>query len=205
MLGIIENLELIEPHQAFSILKNCLSIPKLIYLLRIAPCFKCKKELEVFDTAIKTNMEKICNVNVSFKENWSQAFLPIRYAGLGLRSTADLSLPCFLSSSHACKDLVNRLLPSLNLEIPYEDVNDAIDDWCKHHDSSPLEKGTQAAWDDLARRDTLNSLLNTNNPWNHCWLIAAQESHTAAWSEAFPIASVGNLLSPDELRIAIAL
>jgi len=39
MLGnIIENLELIEPHQAFFILKNCLSIPKLIYLLRSAPC-----------------------------------------------------------------------------------------------------------------------------------------------------------------------
>jgi len=76
----------------------------------------------------------------------------------------------------------------------------------KHHDSSPPEKGIQAAWDDLACRDTLNSLLNTNNPWNHCQLLAAQESHTAAWLEAFPIASVGNLLSPDELRfIAIAL
>ena len=53
-------------------------------------------------------------------------------------------------------------------------------------------------------RDTLKSLLNTNNPWNHCRLLAAQESHTAAWSKAFPIASVGNLLSPDEFRIAIA-
>jgi len=40
---------------------------------------------------------------------------------------------------------------------------------------------------------------------NHCRLLTAQNSHTAAWSEAFPIASVGNLLSPDELRIAIAL
>ena len=149
-------------------------------------------------------MEKICNVSFG-KENWSQASLPITHAGLGLRSTVGLSLPCFLSSSHACKGFVNRLLPSLNLGIAYGDVNDAIDDWSKHHDSSPLEKGTQAAWDDLACRDTLNSLLNTNNPWNHCRLIAAQESHTAAWSEAYPIASVGSLLSPDELRIAIAL
>ena len=48
--------------------------------------------------------------------------------------------------------------------------------------STTLEKGTQAAWDDLACRDTLNSLLNTNNPWNHCRLLAAQESHTAARS-----------------------
>jgi len=95
------------------------------------------------------------------------------------------------------------LLPSL--EIPYGYVNDAIDDWSEHHDSSPLEKGIQAAWDDLACRDTLNSLLNTNNDWNHCRLLAAQESHTAVWSEVFPIASVGNLISPDELHIAIAL
>ena len=88
---------------------------------------------------------------------------------------------------------------------PDGDMNDAIDDWSKHQDSSPLEKVIQAAWDDLACRDTLNSLLNTNNPWNYCRLLAAQESHTAAWSEALPITSVGNLLSPDELRIAIAL
>jgi len=32
-----------------------------------------------------------------------------------------------------------------------------------------------------------------------------QKSHTAAWLEAFPFASIGNLLSHDELRIAIAL
>jgi len=71
---------------------------------------------------------------VSFgEENWSQASLPIRHVGLGLRSATDLSLP----SSHACKGLVNGLLPSLNLEIPYGDVNDAADDWSEHHDSSP--------------------------------------------------------------------
>jgi len=36
----------------------------------------------------------------------------------------------------------------------------------------------------------------------HC----TEEPHdTAAWSEAFPIAGVGNLLSPDEFQIAIAL
>jgi len=157
----------------------------------------------MFDTAIKTNMGTYAMCLL--EKNWSQASLSIRHAGLGLRSTVDLPLPCFLSSSHACKGLVNRLLPFLNLEIHYGDVNDATDNWYKQRDSSPLEKGIQAAWDDLACRDTLNSLLSTTNPWNHCRLLAAQESHTAAWLEAFPIASVGNLLSPDEFRIAIAL
>jgi len=55
---ISENLELIEPHQAFFILKHCLTIPKLTYLLRSAPWFKCEEELEEFDTAIRINMEK---------------------------------------------------------------------------------------------------------------------------------------------------
>jgi len=34
-------------------------------------------------------------------------------AGIGLHSTAHLSLPCFLSSSHACMGLVNRQFPLL--------------------------------------------------------------------------------------------
>ena len=196
--SITENLELIEPHQAFFILKNCLSIPKLTYLLRSAPCFKC---LETFDTTIKINTEKICNVTFG-KDSWSQASLPIRHGELRLRSAADLSLPCFLSSSFACQGLVNRLL--LSLKSLNGEVISATDAWSALHDLSPLRKEIQSAWDYLACRDSLTALLNTSSPWNHCRLLTAQKSHTVAWSEAFPIASVGNLLSPDELRIAIA-
>ena len=123
--------------------------------------------------------------------------------GLGLRSAADLSLPCFLSSSFACQGLVNRLLPSLTL--PHGEVINAADAWSALHDSSPWQKETQSAWDDIACRDSLAALLDTPNPWNHCQLFTAEKSHTAAWAEAFPIASVGNLLSTDELRIANTL
>jgi len=94
------------------------------------------------------------------------------------------------------------LLPSLTLR--HGEVINATDAWSALHDSSPRQKETQSAWDDLACRDTLAALLDTPSPWNHCRLLTAQKSHTAAWSEVFPIASVGNLLSPDELRIAIA-
>ena len=73
--NIIENLELIEPHLAFFILKNCLSIPKFKYLLRSAPCFKYKEELEVFDKAIKTNIEKICNVFLEKKTGHKHPYI----------------------------------------------------------------------------------------------------------------------------------
>jgi len=200
--SVTENLELIEPHQAFFILKNCLSLPKLTYLLRSAPCFKCKEELEAFVTAIKINTEKISSVTLG-KDSWSQASLPIRHGDLGLLYAADLSLPCFLSSSFACQGLVNRLLPSLTL--PHGKVINATDAWSVHHDSPLRLKETQSGWDDLACRDSLAALLDNPSPWNHCQLLTTQKSHTASWSEAFPTAGARNLLSPDQLQIAIAL
>jgi len=57
----------------------------------------------------------------------------------------------------------------------------------------------QSACDDFAYRDSLTALLYTPRPWNSSELLTAQKNHTAAWSEAFPIASIRNLLSPDEL------
>ena len=147
-------------------------------------------------------MEKISNVTFG-KDSWSQASLPIRQGGLGLRSAADLSLPYFLSLFFACQGLINRLLPSFTL--PHGEVINATDTWFTLHDSSPRQKETQSAWDGLACRDSLAALLDTSSPWNHCRLLTAKKSHTAAWSEAFPIASIGNLVSPDELQITIAL
>jgi len=55
----------------------------------------------------------------------------------------------------------------------------------------------ESAWDEIGCRDSLNTLLNTRSPWDYCWLLAAQDSYTAAWSEAFPVANVGHLLSRD--------
>ena len=112
--NIIENLELIEPQQAFYMLKNCLSIHKLIYLLRSAPCFKCREELEPGGVWHSHKNQHGINMQcVLWKENWSLTSLPIRHAGLGLCSAADLSLPCFLSSSHACRALSTVYFPLL--------------------------------------------------------------------------------------------
>ena len=42
-------LQLIENHQAFVLLKNCFSLPKLQYVLRTSPAYKQEAELEAFD------------------------------------------------------------------------------------------------------------------------------------------------------------
>ena len=154
--SITENLELIELHQAVFILKNCFSIPKLTYLLHSAPCFKCKEELEAFDTAIRIKTKKICDVTFG-KDSWSQAFLLIWHGGLGLRSAPDLSLPCFLLSSFACQGLVNRLLPSLTLR--QGEVINTTDAWSAlmihSHDK---RKHNQLGMTSLAKMHSLRCL-----------------------------------------------
>jgi len=196
---ITENLELTEPHQAF--LKKKLPLnPQLTYLLRSAPCFKCKEELEAFDTAIRINTEKITNVKCDF---WKRQLVTSIFAKSTWKPWPPFSRRPVSTMFPTCQGLVNRLLPFLTL--PHWEVIKATDAWSALHYSSPWQKETQSAWDDLACRDSLAALLDTPSPWNHCRLLTAQESHTATWSEAFPIASVRNLLSPDELRIAIAL
>ena len=163
----------------------------------------CNEEEEAFDSAIKTNIEKYAMWLE--KESWTQASISIRGGSLGLRSSTDRFLPCFLSSSYACTGLVNSLLRSFNMEQPYCEVHNATDARSEHQYSSQLHKEIKSVWDDLACRDSLNALLNARSPWDKCRLLAALESHTTCWSEAFPIANVGNLISADELRITIAL
>ena len=129
----------------------------------------------MFDTAIKTKMEKICNMSFG-KENWSQAFLPIGHPGLAAECRPVSAM--FLVIASCLQE--PRQLPThcLNPKLPHGDVNDVFVAWSEHHDSSPLQKGRQAAWDNLTCRDPHNTLLNTKSPWNYCWLLAAQKRAT---------------------------
>ena len=45
-------LKVLNPHQAFVLLKNAFSIPKLQYVLRASPAYLCREELRIFDRAI---------------------------------------------------------------------------------------------------------------------------------------------------------
>jgi len=38
--------------------------------------------------------------------------------------------------------------------------------------------------------EALNALHKSPSPWNKCPVLAAQKSHTVAWSKAFPVANV---------------
>jgi len=71
------------------------------------------------------------------------------------------------------------------------EVSDAIVFWSSQHQSLP--KGADVGA--LRCRDTLNTLLSTSDTWKKVRLHAAQESCTAALSEACPMSFVMQLPS----------
>ncbi|XP_063617938.1 uncharacterized protein LOC134790882 [Cydia splendana] len=99
----------ISPHFALCIIKFCLFVPKLMYVLRCCPFTKFLNLLTPLDDLIKTNLESILNLQFS-EESWTQASLPIRHGGLGIRKISSVSTPAFLSSVHSSATLIGKIL-----------------------------------------------------------------------------------------------
>ena len=92
-----ERLRLLHSHDDLCLLKNALALPKVLYVLRTAPCFD-SPILPELDSLQKSLLEDICNVHLS-DEAWAQASLPVRAGGLGIRRFTKLATPAFLASA----------------------------------------------------------------------------------------------------------
>jgi len=97
-------------HDALFLLKDCFSIPKLLYSLRCASCFK-SKILSEYDDVMQLTFKVVLNVDLS-DTIWKQVTLPVSSGGLGVRLSIDLALPAFLSSGNSSLELTLLLLPS---------------------------------------------------------------------------------------------
>jgi len=90
------------------------SAPRLNYLLRSAPVYLEEDILANLDSTIRATAEKVTNVMLDDRA-WTQASLPVRLGGLGLRSAQSIALPCYISSLTKSQELVRSILsPTAN-------------------------------------------------------------------------------------------
>jgi hypothetical protein len=73
---------------AYTLIKNCLFIPKFIFLLRTTPFWKFSNYVNSIDSSLKSSLEKILNLRLTDLQ-WCQSTLPIRFGGLGIRRISD--------------------------------------------------------------------------------------------------------------------
>ena len=98
-------------------LKNCFSLPKLLYFLRTSTCFNHPALLEKYDKTMRDGLSKVCNVN-SDDISSTQLALPAEMGGLGVSSASLLALPAFLTSAFGASDFLTMIFSET-----FEDVS----------------------------------------------------------------------------------
>ena len=102
-------LEYIDANPVFLLLRNCLSMPRLNFKLRISPCYRLHTELKQFDETLRQAASTVCNVNFD-NTGWQQSALPVAQLGVGLSSAISVPLPAYVSSLCATRQLVGHIL-----------------------------------------------------------------------------------------------
>ena len=78
-------------HDALLLIKHSIPLPKLLHCLRTAPCF-LSPVFQEYDSHLEAIVSEITNIHFPNESpSWSQATLPVRSGGLGIRIASTFS------------------------------------------------------------------------------------------------------------------
>ena len=203
---LVKRLALIPSHAALFLLKNALAIPKLLYLLRTAPCF-CSSELLAYDESLRVSLSSLLNIDLT-NTSWTQACLPVRWGGVGVRSALQLAPSAFLASAAGAADLLSVLLPPAILMNPDPAFSEALNAWSLqggYLSPSGSDVGVQRKWDEPVCQQVALQLRIGADERSVARLLATCTLGSGAWLNAIPSAALGLSLDDNSLRVAVGL
>ena len=113
-----ERLKLLSAHDSLILLRNCFALPKLLYLLRTAPCI-CSDVLLSYDDCLLELLSSVTNTILDRHGSaWVQATLRVKIGGLGIRSAVSVAPSAFMASSLSIAELVEDILPLCTNALP---------------------------------------------------------------------------------------
>ena len=205
--SMIGRLALLPAHTALFLLRNVFAIPKLLYILRTAPCCD-SMELLGYDEMIRTSLAAILNINLSTSA-WTQACLPPRWGGIGVRSAHQLAPSAFLASAAGVTGLLSLLLQSDITSLPDPAVVRSEAAWRSLGGVvSPgvEETRVQRRWDDAICSISASRLMEQAiDDTARARLHASRAQSSGAWLNAVPSAALGLNLDDSALRVAVGL
>ena len=204
-----ERLPLLSTHDAYLLLRHSSALPKLLYCLRTAPCF-LSPQLQQYDAVLKTIMCNTFNIYLSSDHSvWTQAVLPIRHGGLGIRSVVQLAPSAYLASAAASSTLVDQILPPQFSDTDLPSFQEALALWSNRCNQSPPEGITsyhQKSWDIPTIPAMKENLLNSaTNESSKSRLLAAFSEESGIWLNALPLSSLGLRMDDSTFQIAVSL
>ena len=206
-LGLMaERLAVLPAHAALHLLRHAFAIPKLLYVLRTAPCCD-SPELLRYDCTLRASLSSLLNVEMS-DSSWSQSCLPIRWGGIGIRSAHRLAPSAFLASAASASELLTLLLPSQVLSVPDPAVIRAQTVWTSQGGAC-IPVGSAASvqrnWDEEVSRVAALRLREGVDETSLARLQASCAPHSGIWLNAIPSAALGLNLDNNMIRVAVGL
>ena len=97
-----------DPHSEFVLLRSCLSLPKVMFLLRALDTTDHQDLLKSFDSITRGALSRILGSPVT-DDQWTQAKLPVAMGGLGLRAAEDHGSVAYATSLLSSHTMVQAL------------------------------------------------------------------------------------------------
>ena len=196
-------LDIDDPQVDLHLLRSCLSLCKLNYLLRTVPPDAILESCSLFDNGLCNSLESI--LHSSFNDaSWLQATLPISMGGLGL-SLASTSAPvAYVGSLNSTNHLVSLLLDQDHHTPPEVVVSLRIHlkSKCPGLDvNSASQKSLQRAVD-IA---TLLSCKESAPLKDKAHLNTIGTPFTGAWLLVIPNPNLGLTLSKEEFILSVRM
>ena len=198
-----------DPQCEFHLLRSCLNVCKVTHLLCTVPPNRATHQLHNFDIGLRQALEKIIRCSISDR-TWSQATLPSRFGGLGLRCSVRTAPAAFLASCCSSLSIVTALLNRFNEGnrvsttcIPGE----AEARNCPQHllpDWSIPDSPSQHSLQDALDHHQFHLLFNTSSIRDRAHLNSLHSSKfTGAWLQAIPNPNLGLSLIASEFICAL--
>ena len=204
-----DRLRFLHVHDAFCLLRNAFTLPKILYTLRTAPCF-LSPLLQIFDNLQRSLLADIANSSLDANDPaWAQAVLPVWSGGLGVQSASQLVPSAFLASAAGSSELTRRILPPVLQGAPCPSHEVALALWSSGHEEPPPSAPAsflQRSWDSprvlLAYRNLLETAPDAPA---RARLLAACAKESGALLQALPVSSLGLCMDREVVRVALGL
>jgi hypothetical protein len=200
-------LSCLQSHDALTILRYSLSLPKLLYSLRSSFCGN-HPALREFDVVLRHCLCQILNVSLD-EDQWTQATLPVKSGGLGIRRAHQIAPSAYLASASGVAQLVSSILPPRlqGLIDPHE--GPALAAWIALGGTTPPTGPTassQRAWDlEIITSVSGQLLASAPDDYSRARLLAVSSPHSGDWLNAPPITAMGLRMSNEAIRVATGL
>ena len=204
-----DRLEHLHTQDSLLLLRHSLAIPRLSYTLRTSPCF-LSPEIQAFDDLLKSITGSITNNSLHISDStWTQASLPVKHGGLGIRSAVQLAPSAFLASAAGSSTLVAQIIPTHLRQSPIVARDEALSCWSQGHNNPPPPDSVshcQREWDSPRVKASAQALLEeAPDARSRARLLATGRKESGAWLNALPVSTLGLRMDDETARVAVGL